>query len=113
MDVQLTFNARQQFDKGGPLSAALKQATTLLEADALPPGASRLTKEEAIDEGLLDEEEVEEVEEAEEDDDDDDDDDDADDSGEINVWVISIGNTSVYFSQPDEDQPKRLILRAV
>jgi hypothetical protein len=113
MEVQLTFNARQQLDKGGPLSIAIKQASTLLEADALPKGVAKLTKEEAIEEGLLDEEELEDDEE-EEDDDDDDEDDDEEEADNSGIWVLPVGNTNVYFSQPEEDGTKtRLILRAV
>ena len=111
MDVQLSFGARQQFDKGGPLGAAIKEASTLLAADTLPKGAAKLSREEALEEGLLDEEDQEDDDEEEED--------DAPDAGEEppddgnNIWVIAVAGRNVYFAQPTDDQPARLILRAV
>ncbi len=114
MDVKLTFNARQQFDKGGRLAAAIEKAQTLLASDAVPKDATKLSREDALEEGLLDEEDQEDDEDEDDDDDDDDDDDEkeADDSGD-NIWVIAVGATNVYFAQPTDGQPARMILRAV
>ena len=110
MDVQLSFGARQQFDKGGRLGGAIDKATVLLAADALPKEVTKLSREEALEEGLLDEEdqedddeeETESVEETDE---------EPDDGN--NIWVIAVGETKVYFAQPTDDNPARLILRAV
>jgi len=114
MDVKLSFGARQQFDKGGRLAAAIEKATALLAADALPKEAAKLSREDALEEGLLDEEDQEDDDdEEEEEDDDDDDDDDAEPDDGNNIWVIAVGETNVYFAQPTDDNPARLILRAV
>lgn len=110
MDVQLSFGARQQLDKGGRLGGAIDKAQVLLAADTLPKEVTKLSREEALEEGLLDEEDQE----------DDDDEDDADDDGEDeeaddgnNIWVIAVGETKVYFAQPTPDLEARLIIRAV
>jgi len=107
MDVKLTFNARQQFDKGGRLAAAIEKASTLLAADALPKEAAKVSREDAIEEGLIDEEDQEDDDDEEEDDEDDDDD------GGDNIWVLAVGETNIYFTQPTDDVPARMILRAV
>jgi len=113
MDVKLSFGARQQFDKGGRLAAAIEKATALLAADALPKEAAKLSREDALEEGLLDEEDQEDDDDEEEEEDDDDDDDDAEPDDGNNIWVIAVGETNVYFAQPTDDNPARLILRAV
>ena len=114
MDVQLSFGARQQFDKGGPLGAAIKEASTLLAADTLPKGAVKLSREEALEEGLLDEEDQEDNEEEDEEKEkeSDADEEETPDDGN-NIWVIAVSGRNVYFAQPTDDQPARLILRAV
>ncbi|MBA3456788.1 MAG: hypothetical protein H0T42_27110 [Deltaproteobacteria bacterium] len=109
MEVQLSFGARQQFDKGGRLGAAIDKAQVLLAVETLPKEVTKLSREEALEEGLLDEEDQE---------DDDDEDDEDDDEGEEsddgnNIWVISVGETNVYFAQPTPDLRARLIIRAV
>jgi len=113
MDVKLTFNARQQFDKGGRLAAAIDKAQLILAADTLPKDAAKLSREDALEEGLLDEEDQEDDEDEDDADDEEDKDEvEADDSGD-NIWVIAVGETNVYFSQPTTDQPARMIIRAI
>ena len=112
MDVQLSFGARQQFDKGGRLGAAIDKAKVLLAAETLPKDATKLSREEALEEGLLDEEDQEDDDDEDEDDDVEDDDDEEKDDGN-NIWVIAIGETNVYFAQPTPDFAARLIIRAV
>lgn len=110
MDVKLTFNARQQFDKGGRLAAAIEKASTILAAEALPKEVAKVSREDAIEEGLIDEEDQEDEDE---DDDEPYDDDDEDDDGGDNIYVLPVGATNVYFNQPTDDVPARMILRAV
>lgn len=111
MDVQLSFGARQQFDKGGRLGAAIDKAKVLLAAETVPKDATKLSREEAREEGLLDEEDQEDDDDEDDTASDDDDDEEADDGN--NIWVIAIGETNVYFAQPTPDLKARLIIRAV
>ena len=113
MDVQLGFGARQQFDKGGPLGAAIKEASTLLAAETLPKGAVKLSREEALEEGILDEEDQEDDDEEETESEAEVEDDAVEPDDGNNIWVIAVGGRNVYFAQPTDDQPARLILRAV
>jgi hypothetical protein len=114
MEVKLSFGSRQQVDKGGRLGSAIEKAAVLLAVESLPKEVTKLSREEALEEGLLDEEDQEDdddEDDADADDDDEDEDEEADDGS--NIWVIAIGETNVYFAQPTPDLKARLIIRAV
>jgi hypothetical protein len=113
MEVKLSFGSRQQVDKGGRLGSAIEKAAVLLAAETLPKEVTKLSREEALEEGLLDEEDQEDDDDEDDADVDEDEDEDAEPDDGSNIWVIAIGETNVYFAQPTPDLKARLIIRAV
>lgn len=82
MEVQLSFGARQQVDKGGRLGSAIDKASVLLAAETLPKDVTKLSREEALEEGLLDEEDQEDDDDEDDDADEDEDEDEEPEKGE-------------------------------
>jgi hypothetical protein len=98
MEVQLTDAAQTQVDLGGAPAEAITQAATRLANPELPDGVVVLTRAERHTHGYVD-----------------DLDPDGNKSQDEDVWLITEGETKVFFTQFDQEggDTVRLILRAL